>query len=87
MARETLLVVQLGVIMLMLQSASAAVISQDNSPVCESVEPACEAKCRGQEYFFICAAGSGPLGTPYVICRCANPAPPVGGPQQSECDR
>lgn len=70
----------------LLQGAAAQgnVIKHDNSPVCTTVLPACEAKCQGQLFFFICAAGNGPMGSPYVICRCAKPAPAVGGPQQSE---
>jgi hypothetical protein len=65
-------------------AAAAPVVRHDNSPICVTTFPACQAKCRGQEYFFMCSAGSGPEGGPYVICRCAVPAAPVGGPVQSE---
>lgn len=77
-------VVRIGLALLLLHTVGAVVISHDNSAVCQSIVPQCEAKCKGQDYIFVCAAGNGPMGTPYVICRCANPAPPVGGPQQSE---
>ena len=70
-------------LLLLLRPAAAAVVQHDNSKVCVSTLPACDAKCRGQDYFYICASGNGPLGTPYVICRCAQPAPAVGGPQQA----
>jgi hypothetical protein len=63
--------------------AAGAVIQHDNSKVCVSTLPACNAKCGGRDYFYICASGNGPLGSPYIICRCAQPAPAVGGPQQS----
>jgi hypothetical protein len=84
MARTGTAVARIVLALLLAHGAAAAVIQQDNSAVCVSVMPACEAKCKGQQYFFICAAGNGPMGTPYIICRCAQPAPAVGGPQQSE---
>ncbi|KIZ06657.1 hypothetical protein MNEG_1290 [Monoraphidium neglectum] len=82
MARTGTAVARIVLALLLAHGAAAAVIQQDNSAVCVSVMPACEAKCKGQQYFFICAAGNGPMGTPYIICRCAQPAPAVGGPQQ-----
>ncbi|GBF88493.1 hypothetical protein Rsub_01206 [Raphidocelis subcapitata] len=67
----------------LLHCASAAgIIQHDNSPTCRSYAPACAAKCAGQEYFYICAVGNGPMGTPYVVCRCAAPAMPLGPQQQ-----
>jgi hypothetical protein len=70
--------------LMLLHSASAVVVRHDNSPVCVANLPLCDAKCKGQDYFFICSAGSGPDGGPYVVCRCAAPALPVGGNQQGE---
>jgi hypothetical protein len=84
MARAAALAARVALALLLAHSAAAAVVQQDNSAVCQSVMPACEAKCQGGQYFFICAAGNGPMGTPYIICRCAQPAPPIGGAQQSE---
>jgi hypothetical protein len=65
-------------------AATADVVSQDNSDVCRAVLPECEAKCRNQrsEMFFICSAGSGPMGGPNIVCRCAQAARPVGGNAQ-----
>ncbi|KAI8472935.1 MAG: hypothetical protein J3K34DRAFT_412335 [Monoraphidium minutum] len=82
MARLAALLTRIALVALLAHTAAATVVRHDNSAVCVSVLPACEAKCKGQEYFFICAAGNGPMGTPYIICRCAQPAAPVGGPQQ-----
>jgi hypothetical protein len=66
--------------------AHAQVIRSDNSPVCNTYLPQCEAKCkRGEAYIFVCSAGNGPRGGPYLICRCAAPKLPVGPAQQSEC--
>jgi hypothetical protein len=70
--------------LLLLRGACAAVVRHDNSPVCVSSLPLCDSKCRGQDYFFICSAGSGPDGGPYMVCRCAAPAPPLGPQQQGE---
>lgn len=66
-------------------SAAAQIIRSDNSPVCNTYLPQCEAKCkRGEAYIFVCSAGNGPQGGPYIICRCAAPFTPVGPPQQSK---
>lgn len=70
--------------MLLGRAFAASVSRTDNSPVCNSYAPACEAQCRqGQEYMFVCSAGNGPNGGPYVLCQCVAPAMPVGPPQQS----
>lgn len=68
------------------QAAEAQIVRSDNSPVCNTYLPQCEAKCkRGEAYIFVCSAGNGPQGGPYIICRCAAPFTPVGPPQQSKC--
>lgn len=76
----------LGALLLSGVSAVTAVpiIRTDSSPICNSVYPQCQAQCRqGEDYFFICSAGNGPNGGPYMICRCTAPAMPVGPPSQT----
>lgn len=68
---------------LAITSTSAQIVRSDNSPVCNTYLPQCEAKCkRGEAYIFVCSAGNGPQGGPYIICRCAAPFipnPPAQG--------
>lgn len=72
-------------VLLLLGSAHAApTVRTDSSPICNSVFPACQAKCpRGQDYMFVCSAGNGPQGGPYVLCQCVAPAMPVGPKAQA----
>lgn len=35
---------------------------------------------------FVCSAGNGPQGGPYVLCQCVAPAMPVGPKAQGELD-
>jgi hypothetical protein len=68
-----------------LTALQAQVVRTDMSPVCNSFMPQCEAKCkRGETFIYVCSAGNGPRGGPYIICRCAAPKLPVGPPQQGE---
>lgn len=69
---------------LLISSAAAQIVRSDNSPVCNTYFPQCEAKCkRGEAFIFVCSAGNGPQGGPYIICRCAAPLM-ANPPQQSE---
>lgn len=68
-------------------SVVEAVVSWDNSPVCVQSLPRCEAQCpaaSGKDYIFVCAAGSGPNGGPYVVCQCVAPAAPNPPQQQGK---
>ncbi|KAF8065917.1 hypothetical protein HT031_002978 [Scenedesmus sp. PABB004] len=68
---------------LLARAGAESTMRTDSSPICQSVLPQCEAKCRqGQEYMFVCSAGNGPNGGPYMLCQCVAPALPVGPPSQ-----
>jgi hypothetical protein len=76
----------LPVLLLLLGCAQAApTVRTDNSPICNTVFPQCQAKCKqGQDYMFVCSAGNGPQGGPYILCQCVAPAMPVGPRAQGE---
>jgi hypothetical protein len=65
--------------------SAASIVRSDNSPICNSILPRCQAKCpNGQDFMYVCSAGNGPNGGPYILCQCVAPALPVGPPQQGE---
>jgi hypothetical protein len=88
MARVTVMRISAALlpVLLLLGSAQAApTVRSDNSPICNSVFPQCQAKCKqGQDYMFVCSAGNGPQGGPYILCQCVAPAMPVGPKAQGE---
>eukprot|EP00882_Tetradesmus_deserticola_P031330 GHRQ01035427.1.p1 GENE.GHRQ01035427.1~~GHRQ01035427.1.p1 ORF type:complete len:143 (+),score=32.82 GHRQ01035427.1:343-771(+) len=75
-----------ALLLLLLGAAEAApTIRTDNSPVCNQIFPQCQAKCKqGLDFMFVCSAGNGPNGGPYILCQCVAPALPVGPKAQGE---
>ncbi len=66
-------------------AVNAAVVDWDNSPICRTNLPACQASCKApMDYLFVCSAGSGPGGGPSVKCNCVTSAEPSNG-NQREC--
>eukprot|EP00882_Tetradesmus_deserticola_P014960 GHRQ01015918.1.p1 GENE.GHRQ01015918.1~~GHRQ01015918.1.p1 ORF type:complete len:256 (+),score=75.43 GHRQ01015918.1:280-1047(+) len=74
-----------ALLLLLLGAAEAApTIRTDNSPVCNQIFPQCQAKCKqGLDFMFVCSAGNGPNGGPYILCQCVAPALPVGPKAQA----